>query len=164
MAKTHQLLATQTLASNSSSITFSNIPQNYQELQIVWTGKLTTSTLLYVIFNGDTFSNFYSYSFISTQNNNNRYANQDYTGHQLARCWFLGGDSNAIFMYIPGYSFYNSSSMTWGAELALANLGFEYDAGMWRYGGAIKSITFQAPGGSSIAANSVVSIYGVVTA
>lgn len=57
-----------TLQSESSVVTFSNIPQNYRDLILVVDGNVTGSLNARLRFNGDAGSN---YSFVSAAGNNN---------------------------------------------------------------------------------------------
>ena len=54
-------LATTTLGSSASSVTFGSIPQGYRDLMLVISGTVTSSNITLAIrFNGDTGSNYFS--------------------------------------------------------------------------------------------------------
>jgi len=57
---TYTPLATVTLGSSASSVTFSSIPATYRDLILVITGTVATSTNLSISLNGDTGSNYTS--------------------------------------------------------------------------------------------------------
>jgi hypothetical protein len=57
MAQSYQLISTQTLTSGTQSITFSNIPQNYTDLRILFSARVNTSggySNVKIGFNGST--------------------------------------------------------------------------------------------------------------
>ena len=58
MASTYEPIATTTLSSATSSITFSSIPSTYTDLRIVWTGTTSAGNNVRVQFNGDTATNY----------------------------------------------------------------------------------------------------------
>jgi hypothetical protein len=55
---TYDPIATQTLGSAASTITFSSIPATYTDLRIVWVGTETAANQPYYRFNGDTGTNY----------------------------------------------------------------------------------------------------------
>jgi len=55
---TYKALATVTLASTATSITFSSIPATYRDLVLVVNGKATAAASLRIRFNGDTGNNY----------------------------------------------------------------------------------------------------------
>jgi hypothetical protein len=61
MPSTYEPIATTTLSSAASAITFSGIPATYTDLRVVFVGTGTTSVGLKARFNGDTATN-YSYT------------------------------------------------------------------------------------------------------
>ena len=58
MAITYEPIATTTLGSNASDITFSTIPSTYTDLVLVVNGYLTVDDNVFLQFNGDTGSNY----------------------------------------------------------------------------------------------------------
>ena len=61
MASTYEPIATQTLGSDTATVTFSSIPQTYTDLVIVQQGRCSdasTDINTYYQFNGDTSSNY----------------------------------------------------------------------------------------------------------
>lgn len=58
MAATYDPIATTTLGSSSSSVTFSSIPATYTDLEIVFSGVVTGTGDTGIRFNGDTGSNY----------------------------------------------------------------------------------------------------------
>jgi hypothetical protein len=58
MPTTYDKIATTTLGSPASSITFSSITSAYTDLRIVWTGAVNTNAVLRTYFNSDTGTNY----------------------------------------------------------------------------------------------------------
>lgn len=59
MAKTYEPIATNTLGSNTASVTFSSIPQTYTDLVLIVNfGKSTSNPSVYIQFNSDTATNY----------------------------------------------------------------------------------------------------------
>jgi GTP cyclohydrolase III len=56
MAKTYEPISTQTLGSNTATVTFSSIPQTYTDLVLVVSGKTTIDGNTKIIFNSDSSS------------------------------------------------------------------------------------------------------------
>lgn len=54
MALTHKLIASQTLASNATSITFSSIPQTYTDLKVLFSIRGYSNIFFFLNFNGST--------------------------------------------------------------------------------------------------------------
>ena len=90
-ANSYASIATFAISSNTSSITFANIPQNYSHLQIRWLGRLSTATdQVRCYFNNDT--------------------SVLYAGHELTGNGSAASAANAINQsYIPILGFVNQS-------------------------------------------------------
>jgi hypothetical protein len=58
MATTYEKIATTTLGSAASDITFSSIPSTYTDLRLVWVGTTSTTNNLYIQFNSNTANNY----------------------------------------------------------------------------------------------------------
>jgi hypothetical protein len=56
--QTYKPLATVTLASSASSVTFSNIPATYRDLILVLSGSASSGTNVQIRFNGDSANNY----------------------------------------------------------------------------------------------------------
>jgi hypothetical protein len=58
MPATYEPIATTTLGSSATEISFSDIPNTYTDLRLVFTGTTTTGSSAYIRFNSDTGSNY----------------------------------------------------------------------------------------------------------
>jgi hypothetical protein len=78
MAKTYQLIQAQTLTSAAASVTFSNIPQNFTDLKLVYASIRGTTTAEYILtdiwFNGSS-TGFSSRGLEGTGSNTAQYTN-----------------------------------------------------------------------------------------
>lgn len=151
-------IATNTLSSAASSITFSNIPQTYKDLVFVLNGYFSVTTYGYFRINSDTSSN-YSYTRIV-----------GYSGGVLS-------DRSSVS---DGISIGNTSSGIWTADFmdysntniyktilareqqsSTAMAQYVY---LYRSKSAINSISIYGQGGNNFVAGTIATIYGIKAA
>lgn len=156
---TYVALATQTVGSAVSSVTFSSIPQGYTDLVLVMKGDLTGTGAVYVQFNGDTASN-YSSTYIQGQSGT-----------------ASSGRDSALYLfglltqyYGPNVGIANimnySNSTTYKTVLSRANDTATVNAnvGLWRgTPAAITSLTLKTSA-NNFAVGSTFTIYGIAAA
>ena len=158
---TYEPIASQTLGSAASSVTFSSIPQGYTDLVLVLNVKGSTANFPSLRFNGDSGSN-YSRTILtgngsaasSARGNNESAANINYNA-QTSSSEF---NYNSI-THIQNYS----NSTTYKTQLTRANqaaLGTDAIATLWRNTAAITEITAIMNTGN-YAAGSTFTIYGI---
>jgi hypothetical protein len=165
-APTYVKIASQTLASTASSITFSNIPQGYTDLIIVTNFSMTANDVYahYVQVNGDTGNN-YSRTILygtgttaaSTRQSNNPslyFGNWntdiDTTDRSFITIFFNSYSNTTTYKTVMGR--HNVASVEVGAGV-----------GTWRNTAAITSINL-APNGSTYVAGSTFTLYGIKAA
>jgi len=168
MAATYIPLATQTLSSAVSSVTFSGIPQTYTDLVIVANlGKSLTGSSVEFRFNADGGSN---YSITELYGNGTSAASaraSNLTYGQVAYDVVPGsGITSNFLLNIMNYSNTttnkttisrnNSMDTTYSGAAAIVNL--------WRSTAAINSITFTSSGGATFTTGSTFSLYGIASA
>lgn len=165
MPSTYEPIATQTLGSTASSVTFSSITGSYTDLVIVGSVIGNGSTSVNLRFNGDTGSN-YSYTVLDgdgTTASSNRQTNT--TNIQFAG-WSknLNSTTNPSTMVanINNYSNATTYKTALVRSMALGTGGDCVDAfvGTWRNTAAITSVTITA----SFAANTTFTLYGIKAA
>ena len=162
---TYDLIASQTLASAASSITFSSIAASWTDLRIVFNVTAVSTDNLYVRYNGDTASN---YSITELWGGNAS------TGSLTT--------SNATFLYITDkgsitttpalyafdiFSYAGSAYKTTLWNIANDRNGSGYSTlgvGLWRSTSAITSVNLYSPGGSNLAAGTTAQLYGIKAA
>ena len=164
MAKTYEPIATQTLASSASSVTFSSIPGTYTDLILISSPLVTSNTYdLCVQFNGDTGSN-YSSTFLSgdgTSALSSRLSSQ-------TRIFldFYGAINTAQSNRITSIMNY-SNTTTYKTVIGRANnagLGTDAIVGLWRSTAAITSLVLNAQTGGTLATGSTFTLYGIKAA
>ena len=154
-------LASTTLTSATSSVTFSNIPQTYTHLQLRISAKFVSNSEVDLQFNGDTGNYYYSH-FINGNGSTTGSANtvpytQAYIGWSLASASVFPTmivdilDYTNTNKYKTVRNFYGNDYNTGGSIMFLSN--------HWRSTAAINTIKFF--GGVNIEANSVISLYGI---
>jgi hypothetical protein len=154
---TYVALATQTLGTAASSVTFSSIPQGYTDLRLVIAGTGTTPYYAYVYFNGDTGSN---------------YSRTELYGNGTSAASFRGSNSicvatdatqNNMTLDVMNYSnattfktfLYRQSRTT---DSALSGVA------LWRSTSAITSISITGYLATTFATGSTFTIYGIAAA
>jgi hypothetical protein len=154
MASTYEPIATTTLGTSASTITFSSIPATYTDLRLVLANAFTSYGIdtVKIRFNGDTGSN-YSDTYIlgdGSAASSGRATSQ--TSGRLGRTGYLSSAPGMILLDIFSYAGSTNKSYL-SADAADTNGGVQNEVsrtvGLWRDTAAITSIelrnvTFQA--------------------
>lgn len=164
-------IATQTLASTASSISFSNIPQTYTDLVLVFNGGMNTTTGygLALRVNGDTGSSYSSTRLYGTvlSASSDRLSNTTMIYSLMQATNTLGSMETIIF---PNYS---NSSVYKTVLFRTTSRGWEgggssgvvaATVGLWRSTSAINSITFSPEFTASWISGSTATLYGIKAA
>lgn len=156
MAVTYEAIATQTLGSTASSVTFSSIPQTYTDVVYSIMTPTSAGTNTTIQFNGDS-TTIYSHTQLYGDGSS---ANSLRGTDQSAS---LAGVSNGTAS-IRGNIMNYSNSTTYKTYLARGGAGggtyLDAVVGLWRNTAAITSITFLA----SWPVGTVLTIYGIKAA
>jgi hypothetical protein len=159
MTSTYEMIATNTLGSASSSITFSSIPSTYTDLIFVVSYIQNVSTVLTSIryrFNSDTGSN---YSMTGFQDGspafNFRLSNQT----QLEVSYQASAGSSQIISQLNNYSNATTNKTVLTRHANAGSLTQTY-VGLWRNTAAINSINIFCDAGS-FATGSMFTLYGI---
>ena len=172
MPATYEPIATQTLGSNTGTVTFSSIPGTYTDLVIISNPIATTNGIgIRLQFNGDTGSN-YSRSVLSgfgttsgTADSINTFTNQTSIGSN----WQVGGGTGGPSPHIHNINNYSNS--TTNKTVLFRTNAYPYsgnsevtaEVGLWRNTAAITSITMTGSTGD-FATGSTFSLYGIKAA
>ena len=159
-------IAYQNTNTTPSTIVFNNIPQGYQDLEIVFTGHMTSSNRVCMYINSDTGTN---YSFTSACAGYT--AVNYYTGYNNYNYLCIGGLTNGSGTYYPGFSktyIQNYTGNTYKTVISRfmndrndqGTGNVENFAGLWLGTSAITSLTFY-PGAGSWASGTSIALYGV---
>lgn len=161
MPSTYEPIATTTLGSNASDITFSSIPSTYTDLVLVVNGHLTVDDNVFLQFNGDTGSN-YSFTLLRGDGSSAT-SSRDSNRTQL----FLGGIlTTATGNTISSIQNY-SNNTTYKTVLTRTN-GVTSGAaqgrvGLWRNTSIITSVKVGVASGNFVSGTSF-TLYGIKAA
>lgn len=164
---TYEPLATTTLGSAASSITFSSIPSTYTDLRIVFVFKNNAAGIIYpgIQFNSDTGTNYSSTilygngtSAASTYSTNytSLWRNVEYTTDAYPSLYTLDIFSYAGSTYKTALTSKNSDNNGSGAVVR--------EVGLWRSTAAINSISIVDNGVRQFAAGTTATIWGIKAA
>lgn len=162
MAKTYEPIATNTLGSNSPSVTFSSISGTYTDLVLVFNGSVTTPEDFQIQVNSDTGAN-YSRTWVT--GNGSTAASSRATGDTKMRLAQNGYATTGISNVIVHFMNY-SNSTTFKTVLSRANnsaTGTDGIVNLWRSTSAITSIYVYVPSGN-FATGSTFTLYGIKAA
>lgn len=161
---TYEPIATNTLGSNTATVTFSSISQSYTDLVLVLNGGCSGGTEqdTYVVINGDTGSN-YSQTYMAgngSSASSGRAANvSDATIGYPIRPTLV----TSIICNFQNYS--NSTAYkTWISKDASADSLMFTVVGLWRNTNAITSLLFKPSNGRDFLAGSTFTLYGIAAA
>jgi len=165
MAATYEPIATQTLGSAATTVTFSSIPGTYTDLRIVAVSQSSTSNGARIKFNSDSGTN-YSYTYLRGDGTNATSSNSSNDSNPYF--WIpLEGSSRYSFNTIDIFSYAGS---TYKTSLVSDN-GDNNGAGsvwrmvsLWRNTSAITSIDLSTVSSSDFLTGSTFTLYGVKSA
>ena len=161
---TYTPLATTTLGSAVSTVTFSSIASTYTDLVIV--AQLTTAapTNMRIRFNGDTTAN---YSNTTISGNGSTATSVRETGNTAALLdWNAYPTSTTIATLIINIMNY-ANTTTYKTFINRANNasgGAEANVGLWRSTSAINEVQIRTSSGGNIAIGSTFTLYGIAAA
>ena len=163
MATTYEPIATTTLVTSSSTITFSSISSAYTDLRLVLTGKVSPNADPLVRFNGDTASN-YSTTFLygdGTSALSARLSNQTGIEYSISS---IGPYTQTTLTTIDIFSYagstYKTSLFTLSADANGSN-GLSRTVSLWRSTSAITSISII---NATWVAGTTATLYGIKNA
>jgi len=160
MPTTYDPIATQTLGSAASSVTFSSIPSTYTDLVLVVNSARTTSNdAVSLEFNGDTGSNYSRLLMYGTGSSAATFRESNATLIEIG----VQDTSNCTNIFnVMNYA-NTSSNKSVVARANATGVRVSAGIGVWRNTAAITSIKF-ATGGSTFIAGSTFTLYGIKAA
>lgn len=167
MPATYEPLATTTLSSAASSITFSGIPSTYTDLKLVFVGTTTLNgETMYYRFNGDSGTN---YSITQLYGTGTSVATRSLTSAtQLSTTYgYSLHDVTPQYIFIEILSYSGSrNKVTIGAHAGDNNGagGVDVTSGLWRNTAVINSIFMFASGGTTFKSGTTATLYGIKAA
>lgn len=162
---TYEAIATNTLASNTASVTFSSIPSTYTDLVLVCNlGGSTDGEAVTCRLNSDSGSN---YSYIAVRGNGTSASSERATTQTQARISVGAGVSVNAYEMVVTTQFNNySNSTTHKTFMSRANRasnGTEASLALWRNTSAITTILVFLTGGNLVS-GSTFTLYGIKAA
>lgn len=163
-ALTYKVISSQTLNSDTATVTFNSIPATYTDLVLKMTLRTTNSTNdcdVAVRFNGDTGANYAWNQMYATSGGIG--GNSTTTATSLLAGNIVGGGSYLGYVPLEMNIFnYAQTTMYKGTlhQGCNAHRTVVYLAGNWRNTNAISSITISIQSGD-IASGSILTIYGI---
>lgn len=162
---TYVLLTQATLAANSSSVTFSSIPQNYGDLVITLNGKPsdTSFPVIALRFNGDSGSN-YSYVGVSGNGSSTNSGTNASLGYlSIGQAHGTGPSTSSQFQTIVNIIEYSAIDKHKVAisRNSVPDTGAETQVARWANTAAVTSISAITTSGG-FAIGTTISIYGLV--
>ena len=166
MPVTYEPIATTTLGSAASSITFSSIPGTYTDLRLVLVGRTTAGDNIRIQFNGDTASNYSSTWIMGDGSAASSSRNSNLSRIQLPSS--LDGTQPAL-VNIDIFSYAGSTNKTLLLSESKDLNGSGVTArqvSLWRNTSAITSILLESQGSSpaTFMANTTATLYGIKNA
>ncbi|MES2677567.1 MAG: prepilin-type N-terminal cleavage/methylation domain-containing protein [Pseudomonadota bacterium] len=162
---TLDLISTQTLVGNSSTVTFSSIPSTFTHLRIVGYGRMSSGGTAALRFNGDSTSGNYISQYIRVTNVTASAGYGTNTFIPISDWTNVASYASMFEVVIPlynGTSLYKAVKSTSGSSNSTgAGSITETWSGTWKSTAAITSITLVEFSGGSFAAGSVFSLYGM---
>ena len=159
MPSTYTPIATQTLGSAASSVTFSSIPSTYTDLILIVSGTGSTDTNLNTTFNSDTSTN-YSRTFMFG-NGSSATSGRESSQNYMSLTYLTTGQTNSIYQ-IMNYSNTTTNKTVLSRTNASA-VAVTAIVCLWRSTAAVSTITLTA-GSGNIQAGSTFTLYGVKSA
>jgi hypothetical protein len=159
MAITYEPIATTTLGSNQSTVTFSTISGSYTDLIVVANATLSAGVGFGMQFNSDTGSN---YSFIYFYGDGSSAA----AGQNTSQTRINIGNGNTTYSTYRAHIQNYSNTTTYKSVISNGGIGNEIAmifAGSWRSNSAITSITF-VPASGTINTGTTFTLYGIKAA
>jgi hypothetical protein len=164
MASTYEPIATTTLSSAQSSVTFSSISGSYTDLILIVSGTSATSQQIALEFNGDTGSN-YSMTALYGDGSSAASARATSTTTMYGGLGWFGTSTttSTTIAHIMNYS----NTTTYKTVVGRGNLSSSYvhaGVGLWRSTAAITSIKITVNGGYNWNSGTSFTLYGIKAA
>jgi len=169
MPATYEPIATTTLSTAASTITFSSIPATYTDLRVVFVGQGTFTQSALLRFNNDTGTN---YSTTQLQGDGGAVYSQRQTNNNnisMVQIPNNGGTANNTFgmVFFEIFSYAGSTNKTvLGGDAGDTNGSGNINriVGLWRNTSAINEITITTGGASTYVAGTTATLYGIKAA
>lgn len=163
-----QLLEEQVLETDSDSVVFSDIPQQFRNLQVYLSGGATgEATQIDAYFNGDTSGNYDSVAYVLRASDvYEAFPRRDTAGIEVS---FFATTSlmNSGSFIMSGYSRSDRQKLLFGDAVSGIDTGvdndtlFNHEQGYWKANAAVTQLSFIPRRAAQIAAGSIFQVYGL---
>jgi hypothetical protein len=161
MPATYEPIATQTLGSASSSVSFGSIPSTYTDLILTIDGRVNSNCGIQMLLNSDSGSN---YTFTRMTGDGTTASSDRSTSNTFMELgYYVTTTRNINIVQIMNYS--NTTTFKTVLNRANAqsvNIGAQAYVELWRNTSAINSITINASG--NLVSGSILTLYGIKAA
>jgi len=158
---TYTPLATVTLASSASSVTFSNIPATYRDLVLITSCSFQNNGSIQITLNSDTGNN---YSGIRSQGDGSATSSGTYSSNGQIAFQQINYSSNTRLTYVTNFMDYSATDKH--KTVLTRNNGPANAVAMethrWANNAAINRMLIQPGGGTNFLSGSTLSLYGIV--
>lgn len=169
MASTYEPIATTTLGSTATGITFSSIPSTYTDLKLIITYKTPNPNNQGLRFNSDSGTN-YSRTYLSGDGSavsTFTYGNEDWIRLDSGRGSTNPNSTDVAFVVVDIFSYTKSIYKT-----VLTTINADYNgsgiitpsAQIWRSTSTINTVYFYSNGASNLATGTTATLYGIKAA
>jgi hypothetical protein len=160
---TEVAIATTTLGSAASSITFSSIPSTYTDLRIVIVPTAASNANFGFRFNSDSGSNYSRTRLAADGTSVTSSVNSNQTELQITNSFSIGTTPTLRTLDIFSYAGSAYKTILFGENADLnGSGGLNRQVGLWRSTSAITSINFFAQGAVNFAAGTTATLYGIL--
>ena len=161
MDKTYEPIATQTLGSAASSVTFGSIPQTYTDLVLIANGAESANQYVAIRFNGDTASN---YSQTRLYGDGSTAFSDRQTSVTFGRL-SVGDPTNRFLMVASILNYTNTTTFkNWLSRTNTANNMVGAVVGLYRSTSAITTIQILTVTADTFVVGSTFTLYGIKAA
>lgn len=160
MPTTYEPIATTTLGSAQSSVTFSSISGSYTDLVLVFAGQTNTACDLRWQANSDTGTN---YSATRLDGDGGTASSYRWSNTAGAPFGWSSSSQNVSILQIQNYSNTTTYKTSLGRGGTAGNLVVAV-VGLWRSTSAITSVTIMNAEGATLSSGAVLTLYGIKAA
>ena len=167
MPATYEKIATTTLSSAASSITFSSIAASWTDLRLTITGTIIAGNVYRIQCNGDTSGN---YSVTVLEADGGTISSSRGTNNTSILAGFSYGGSATIPQFVS-YDIFSYAGATYKTALVTASVNqgsasgyIARHVGLWRNTAAITSIAITTSSGGDVPSGVTATLYGILKA
>jgi hypothetical protein len=168
MPATYEPIATTTLGSAASSITFSSIASSWTDLRVVWCGQWNTAAdRLIMRLNSDSGSNYSKTALLAGGAGPSAMSTVNANATSIVA---LGTSRNQNLMSMTTFDLFSYAGSTNKTVLHATSFDengagwLEYGVNLWRNTAAITNITLSTVNGNNFAIGTIATLYGIKNA